>query len=228
MKTTMAALACAVLLGGSARAADTRGAMTASVASKSEGASAQGEAGDSTANPEIGLGLPISELDLSRIGAGNQRPGDPGLNVGARYLYQASRRWSLGAQISHANFGDRNFVVPGLAGTIGGSLLTVQGLARYWLLEPAAINPYVIGGLGLNRFAAHVRETFEPSAVLLDADSVGLAVSAGGGLEGRFGEARNLIAGTELRWLLSTIDAGKFGSSTLNGVGVTGWVGYKF
>jgi len=225
---TMTASAFVVLLGVmTAAAAQTGGgAMTAAATSPKD--SSQGQVGDSVLNPDIGLGVPLSELNLSRIGAGSQRPGDPGLAVGARYMYQTSERVSLGGQISHTNFGDRDFVEPGLAGTIGGSLLTIEGLARYWLMPPKTVNPYVVAGLGINRFAAHVHETFDPSEVLLDSDSIGLAASAGAGVEGRFGKDNSLAAGAELVYELATIDSGKFGSSALSGLGLAGRVGYRF
>ena len=86
----------------------------------------------------------------------------------------------------------------------------------------------MIAGLGINRFAAHVARTIDPSDVRLDTDSVGLALSAGGGVEGHFGPTKSLIAGAELRWLLSTIDSGSFGTSTFNALGAGARLGWRF
>jgi hypothetical protein len=225
----MATAALAVFLTAATAAAASVGGLNAQATNQDRtGQDSQGRIGDSVGTPDVGVTMPLSELNLSRIGAGSQRPGDPGLGVGARYMYQATNRLALGAEISHENYGDRNFVVPGLAGTIGGSQTVAEGLARAWLTKPGAVNPYVIGGVGLNHFAAHVRETNEPSEVLLDADSVGLAMSAGGGVEGRFGATKQVVTGAEARWTLSTIDSNKFGSSVTNGLGLMGRVGYRF
>lgn len=227
-KTAAAALA--ALLGvmpAGAQPRDQSSSLT-STAQTAPDQSAQGNIGDSVVSPVAGLAVPVSSLDLSRIGAGNQSPGDPGLSIGGRYLYQATSRWSFGGEIIHENFGDREFTVPGLAGTIGGSNLTIQGLARYWLTPARTINPYLIAGLGINDFAAHVFVTANPANVLLDDDSVGLAFSGGGGIEGRFGKDNNLVAGAEMLWGLATIDSGTFGSSVVNSLGFTGRVGYRF
>ncbi|HVE12295.1 MAG TPA: outer membrane beta-barrel protein [Elusimicrobiota bacterium] len=182
--------------------------------------------GDSAVSLGLGAGMPVSDLDLSAIGGGSQSPGEAGLAVDGRYLYQAGQHLAVGGELGRMGFPDRTFVGPRLAGTVHSELVTLQALARYLFLPDKDISPYLIGGLGVNRFSAKVRETFDPGDVRLDSDSHGAVFSAGAGVEAAV--AKSAFVGAELRWFLATIDSGDFGTGTLHALNIGARAGYRF
>lgn len=182
--------------------------------------------GDSLISMGLGLGVPVSNLDLGRFGGVGQSPGGAGFTAGPQYLYEVTPNWGLGGELLFTDFTDKAFVLPRFGATIGSTLLTMQGVARYLFTPRRTLSPYVLGALGLNRFSARIHETQDPTDVLLDTDSTGVALALGAGLQAELTE--RLVGGGEARWSFNTLDSGKFGSSSMSALQFLARLGWRF
>lgn len=187
-------------------------------------AAAQTKAGDSIGSLGLGLGQPISGLNLARYGGGSEAPGSGGVAISPQFIRQLDPHLGLGGELTYQGFSDKaapRDARPDL--TVGGSLLTVELVARYLVTPEKTFSPYLIGGLGLSDFSAHVKSG---SSTLIDTNAMGLALSAGGGAQASLTES--LLAMGELRWHLGTSDSEKFGTGAVNALAVLLRLGWKF
>jgi opacity protein-like surface antigen len=185
---------------------------------------AETKPGQSLLDLGLGIGVPVSGLDLTRFGGGAERPGAAGFSINPRYLYQLRSHLAIGGELSYSNFPDRAVPLGGGFGTAGGSAFTMEGIARYLFDPSARVSPYLIGGLGFNNYSATVRSP--GGNLLIDSSSAGLAMSAGAGVQADLSD--QVVLSGEARWRLGTIDSGIFGTGVYNALDFLARVGWKF
>lgn len=172
-------------------------------------------------NIGMGGGVPLMDIDLAPVGGGRERFGSSGVAGGAQYIYQATPAIGLGLDIAGVRFADREHLLPQSVAASGGSLLTVEGLARFLLLPEKRLSPFILGGAGMNHFNANLEARPAAGFVwsdtrtseirrIIDKTSLGYALSLGGGLEGRIGETG--LLGIEGRWSYASIDRNTYGT----------------
>ncbi len=177
--------------------------------------------GDSLYDLGVGIGVPISGLDLARFGGGSEKPGETGLALSPQYLFQVSPAVGLGAELTYMNFPGASVSLPGGPASSSGDLLAVEGVGR-WLFDPSqSFSPYLIAGLGVERYAVTVEQG---GTTILDSSSGGLTLSPGAGVRVDLGSRAEGMA--ELRWRLGAISRSRYGTGLSNALGLflrLGW-----
>ncbi len=190
----------------------------------------------------LGGQTPLTDLDTSLAGGGSNRAGGAGVGTSLRYLYHLTPQWALGAEAAGGEFSDKTLELPFARATIGGNIFTIQAVGRWLALPKGVVSPYLLLGVGVNTFNAHLKATPDSGKTwasirtgdtataeerkLFDRQTWGMAASFGGGLEGELNP--QLVMGAELRWNYGSVPHGAFGVNSVNWVGGGLHVGWKF
>lgn len=101
----------------------------------------------------LGLSIPVGDVDFAPIGGGSGANGDVSAAFGGHYFYFPSQRFGWGFGVDYLSRGPTSS--PGLlasaeSSTSGGSV-TLMGLAKIILKRGEAVQPYLLAGLGAAR-----------------------------------------------------------------------------
>jgi opacity protein-like surface antigen len=124
------------------------------------------------------------------------------------------------------------------SGSVSAKAISTEFLptVRYTMLTHRRINPYLVGGLGLNHFSVSNSIAYAESPMLGSPStfsgslnghtSTGLAATLGAGVQGTIVD--HLLVGIEGRWTYCQIDQNAFGTSSWNRFEGSLWIGTKW
>lgn len=166
------------------------------------------------------------------------------LAISPQYFYQATPRWAFGV-IAHYN--PYNGTAYSLIKTnnvlIGQQIIVkanahlvdyeIMPAAKYFFMDRQRINPYVLGGLGVNYLDSETSwtATYElPSGIVENGRSyrrsAGVAALLGGGVQAAL--TPRILAGVEARYEYLQTSSSAFGRSIWNSVSAALWIGTKW
>src|SRR5438132_1039235 len=56
----------------------------------------------------VGVGIPLSEIDLSNAGGGKDKIGETGATIGGQYLFDLTKQLGVGVDVNYTKFGDKD------------------------------------------------------------------------------------------------------------------------
>lgn len=209
-----------------------------------------------TLSLNLGVGIPISNVDVSNVCSGGicggkEKAGSAGLSVGGQYLYNLRDDIGLGIDINYFGSGDQNSstFIPRADSTLSSKATTVLAVYKYSFTTKGVIWPYVIAGLGFS--SSNLKIDAKPATGfvwgdtgttetrnMLDTTKTVFASAIGLGLD--IPITANIIVGGEARWVgngSTTYDSTQaaktaFGvtgvDGSLNQILVNAKVAYKF
>ena len=100
----------------------------------------------------LGIGAPLSDVNLGVTGGGSGNNGDVGADLGLRYLYRAARPVDLGIDIDyfHRSATSSLNLLPAAESNVGGDTLLFMAVARWMPRRDRSVKPYLLGGVGGN------------------------------------------------------------------------------
>ena len=187
--------------------------------------------------------------DYDRDGKPDSFSGDPKIARGdvitsLQYYYHWSPSWAFGLSGEYVTMSGDSIWAGNVYPFSGGpayfnatlfAKATSQELlpmVRYTLLTAHRVNPYVLGGVGLNHFSAAVSQSYsidpypQSKGDLYQKTSTGLAATLGIGAQATV--INHLLAGIEGRWTYCQIDQNAFGQSSWNRFEAFVWIGTKW
>src|SRR5438552_3130223 len=170
-------------------------------------------AGDQSLTAGLGVGTPLSEIDLTNVGGGKSKAGAPGFSGGFQYLNHVTPALGLGADFNLSNTGEAKSasLVPGGNSSVNLKSAVLLLMVRRNLNAAGPTAPYLFAGLGFHSTTLQLKTapaagfgwadtgTTEQRDVINDTQS-GVALALGGGVD--FYLSKVLFLGLEGRYQL--------------------------
>lgn len=144
----------------------------------------------------LGVGVPLTDLDLTDQGGGKDKIGKTGATFGLQYLYDVSPQLGLGADINGTAFGENasDVLIPGGHTTTKPTSSVYLAAVKFKFIPAGQVQPYVLGGFGFHRTSLDAKTAPQAGFVwadtgtretrqMVDDSQTNYALAIGGGLD---------------------------------------------